>query len=46
MSRYVAEMALGINYIAIAEGVGAGDILATAGVGILRDGQRVKLLGE
>jgi RND family efflux transporter MFP subunit len=34
------------NYIAIAEGVGAGDILATAGVGILRDGQRVKLLGE
>lgn len=34
------------NYIAIAEGVGAGDILAAAGVSFLRDGQRVKLLGE
>lgn len=34
------------NFVAIAEGVGAGDILAAAGVSFLRDGQRVKLLGE
>ena len=30
----------------LAEGVGAGDVLAAAGVSFLRDGQRVKLLGE
>lgn len=34
------------NFVAIADGVGAGDILAAAGVSFLRDGQRVKLLGE
>tara|TARA_R110002110_G_scaffold7200_10_gene36542 strand:- start:9672 stop:10760 length:1089 start_codon:yes stop_codon:yes gene_type:complete len=34
------------NFIAVAEGVRAGDILAAAGVSFLRDGQRVKLLGE
>lgn len=34
------------NLIGVAEGVSAGDILAAAGVTLLRDGQRVKLLGE
>lgn len=34
------------NFVAVAEGVGAGDVLAAAGVSFLRDGQRVKLLGE
>jgi RND family efflux transporter MFP subunit len=34
------------NFIAIVEGVGAGDIVAAAGVSFLRDGQSVKLLGE
>lgn len=34
------------NFVAIADGVGAGDILAAAGVSFLRDGQVVRLLGE
>ena len=34
------------NMIAVSEGVEAGDILAAAGVSFLRDGQKVKLLGE
>lgn len=34
------------NLIGITNGVSAGDILAGAGVSFLRDGQRVKLLGE
>jgi len=34
------------NLISVAEGVGAGDIVASAGVSFLRDGQKVKLLGE
>ena len=34
------------NLVAIVEGVGAGDIVAAAGVSFLRDGQSVKLMGE
>ena len=34
------------NFVAVADGVGAGDVLAAAGVSFLRDGQRVKLLGQ
>ena len=34
------------NLIAIEEGLEAGDIIAAAGVSFLRDGQRVKLMGE
>ena len=34
------------NLVAVSEGVDAGDIVAAAGVGFLRDGQRVKLMGE
>ncbi len=34
------------NFVEITEGVAPGDILAAAGVSFLRDGQRVKLLGE
>ena len=34
------------NLIEIVEGVAAGDIIAAAGVSFLRDGQRVKLLGQ
>ena len=34
------------NLVAVASGVKAGDILASAGVSFLRDGQTVKLLGE
>jgi RND family efflux transporter MFP subunit len=34
------------NFVEIVEGVAAGDIIAMAGVSFLRDGQRVKLLGE
>lgn len=34
------------NLVAVSAGVQSGDILAAAGVGFLRDGQRVKLLGE
>ena len=34
------------NLIEITEGLEAGDIIAAAGVNFLRDGQRVKLLGE
>ena len=34
------------NLIEIVEGVTAGDIIAAAGVSFLRDGQRVKLLGQ
>ena len=34
------------NLISITEGVEAGDIVAAAGVSFLRDGQRVKLMGE
>lgn len=34
------------NLIGISEGVEAGDILAAAGVSLLRDGQRVRLLGQ
>lgn len=34
------------NLVEVVEGVGAGDILAAAGVSFLRDGQRVKLLGQ
>lgn len=34
------------NLISVAEGVGAGDIVAGAGVSFLRDGQKVKLLGQ
>lgn len=34
------------NLISITQGVGAGDIVAGAGVSFLRDGQQVKLLGE
>jgi multidrug efflux system membrane fusion protein len=40
-----ADTAIG-NLIAIVEGVQGGDIIAAAGVSFLRDGQRVKLLGE
>ena len=34
------------NLVSIVEGVSAGDIVASAGVSFLRDGQPVKLLGE
>ena len=34
------------NLIGITEGLEAGDIIAAAGVSFLRDGQRVRLLGE
>jgi len=34
------------NLVGVVEGVAAGDIVAAAGVSFLRDGQRVKLLGE
>lgn len=34
------------NLVSIDEGVEAGDIIAAAGVSFLRDGQRVKLMGE
>lgn len=34
------------NLVAVIGGVSAGDIVAAAGVSFLRDGQRVKLLGE
>ncbi|MEM9682370.1 MAG: efflux RND transporter periplasmic adaptor subunit [Pseudomonadota bacterium] len=34
------------NLVAVTEGVDAGDIVAAAGVSFLRDGQRVKLMGE
>lgn len=34
------------NMIQVTEGVAAGDILAAAGVTFLRDGQKVRLLGE
>jgi RND family efflux transporter MFP subunit len=34
------------NFVEIVDGVGAGDIIAAAGVSFLRDGQRVKLLGQ
>ena len=34
------------NLISITEGVKAGDIVAAAGVSLLRDGQRVKLIGQ
>lgn len=34
------------NLIGITEGLESGDIIAAAGVSFLRDGQRVKLLGE
>lgn len=34
------------NLIGVKNGVAAGDVLASAGVTLLRDGQRVKLLGE
>ena len=34
------------NLIGISEGIAAGDIVAAAGVSFLRDGQRVKLLGD
>jgi len=34
------------NLVEIVEGVALGDIIAAAGVSLLRDGQRVKLLGE
>jgi RND family efflux transporter MFP subunit len=34
------------NFIGISEGVSSGDVIAAAGVSLLRDGQSVKLLGE
>ena len=34
------------NLVSIIDGVDAGDIIAGAGVSLLRDGQRVKLLGD
>ncbi|MEM8986620.1 MAG: efflux RND transporter periplasmic adaptor subunit [Pseudomonadota bacterium] len=34
------------NLVAVEEGLAAGDIIAAAGVSFLRDGQRVKLMGE
>ena len=34
------------NLVAVASGVKAGDVVASAGVSFLRDGQTVKLLGE
>ena len=34
------------NLVEIVEGVAAGDIVVAAGVSLLRDGQRVKLLGQ
>ncbi len=34
------------NLVAISSGLGAGDVVASAGVSFLRDGQSVKLLGE
>lgn len=34
------------NMIGVSQGVDAGDILAAAGVSFLRDGQRVKLMGQ
>jgi len=33
------------NLISVSEGLNTGDIIASAGVSFLRDGQRVKLLG-
>jgi len=34
------------NLVGVSEGVTAGDIVAAAGVSLLRDGQRVKLMGQ
>jgi RND family efflux transporter MFP subunit len=34
------------NLVSITDGVSAGDIVAAAGVSLLRDGQRVKLMGQ
>ncbi|MFT6581200.1 MAG: RND family efflux transporter MFP subunit [Alphaproteobacteria bacterium] len=34
------------NMIGVSKGVAAGDIIAAAGVSFLRDGQRVKLMGQ
>ena len=34
------------NLVGITHGVSAGDIVAAAGVSFLRDGQRVKLIGQ
>lgn len=34
------------NFVEVVEGIAAGDIIAVAGVSFLRDGQRVKLLGQ
>jgi RND family efflux transporter MFP subunit len=34
------------NFVGISEGVSAGDVIAAAGVSLLRDGQSVKLLGN
>ena len=34
------------NMVGISDGIEAGDIIAAAGVSFLRDGQRVKLMGE
>ena len=39
------DSALG-NLVSVVDGVSAGDIIASAGVSFLRDGQTVKLLGE
>ena len=42
----VGKGGVGGNFVGVSEGVEAGDILAAAGVSLLRDGQRVKLLGQ
>ena len=34
------------NLVELVEGVAPGDVIAMAGVGLLRDGQRVRLLSE
>ncbi len=43
---FQSDGAVSGNLISITEGVEAGDIIAAAGVSFLRDGQRVKLMGE
>lgn len=34
------------NFVSVVDGVAAGDVIASAGVSFLRDGQSVRLLGE
>ena len=44
--RPVKTGGVGANNVAILEGLAEGDIIATAGVSFLADGQRVTLLDE